>query len=83
MRLIDMDTHFAPTDEFAYVADDLKHLTPAWLPHGQGKVAMVAPGSPEPPRRAARSCPARASPATSMPMLGSAIWTPWASRCSS
>ena len=52
MRLIDMDSHFAPTDEFAYVADDLKHLTPAWLPHGQGKVAMVHPAAQN--RRAER-----------------------------
>src|SRR5437588_2542 len=49
MRLIDMDTHFAPVDEFAYVADDLKQLTPAWLPQGNGRVAMVTPNWPEAP----------------------------------
>jgi aminocarboxymuconate-semialdehyde decarboxylase len=57
MRLIDMDSHFAPADEFAYVADDLKHLTPAWLPHGHGKVALVLPAAPEPPRRSGTLLP--------------------------
>src|SRR5207249_60705 len=49
MRLIDMDTHFSPPDEFAYVPEDLKELTPAWLPQGQGRVAMVTPNWPEAP----------------------------------
>lgn len=57
MRLIDMDSHFAPADEFAYVPEEYKYLTPAWLPHGQGRVAMVAPGSPEPPRRSGTLLP--------------------------
>lgn len=52
MRLIDMDTHFAPTDEFAYVPDEFRHLTPAWLPHGDGKVALVAPNRPPLAKRA-------------------------------
>src|SRR5688500_17920607 len=51
MRLIDMDTHFAPLDEFSYVPDEFKDLTPAWLPHGQGRVALVAPGRPQPSKR--------------------------------
>lgn len=46
MRLIDMDTHFAPTDEFAYVAEEFKPLIPRWLPHGEGRVALVAPNRP-------------------------------------
>ncbi len=50
MRLIDMDSHFAPPDEFDYVDEEFKYLTPAWLPHGDGRVAMVAPGSPVPPK---------------------------------
>src|SRR6266571_725461 len=41
MRLIDMDSHFAPADEFDYVPDDLRYLTPAWLAQGQGKVGLV------------------------------------------
>ena len=49
MRLIDMDTHFAPPDEFAYVPDDMKDFTPAFLPQGQGKVAMVTPNWPNQP----------------------------------
>jgi predicted TIM-barrel fold metal-dependent hydrolase len=48
MRLIDMDTHFAPPDEFSYVADSFKHLTPAWLPHGQGRTAVVTQGAWDP-----------------------------------
>lgn len=50
MRLIDMDTHFAPADEFDYVAEDLKHLTPQWYPHGQGRVALTVPNWPKQPR---------------------------------
>src|SRR5207249_91504 len=44
-----MDSHFSPVDEFDYVPDDLKELTPAWLPQGQGRVAMVTPNWPEAP----------------------------------
>ena len=43
-----MDTHFAPTDEFAYVPDDIKPLMPRWMPSGEGKVALVAPNRPTP-----------------------------------
>jgi predicted TIM-barrel fold metal-dependent hydrolase len=50
MRIIDMDSHFAPIDEFAYVAADLKYQVPAWLPHGDGRVALVTPAS-EPARK--------------------------------
>jgi predicted TIM-barrel fold metal-dependent hydrolase len=62
MRLIDMDSHFAPIDEFAYVAEDLRHLTPAWLRHGQGRVAVVTPGSPEPSKRTGSHAPSRRTP---------------------
>lgn len=57
MRLIDMDSHFAPADEFDYVPEDLKHLAPAWLPQGKGRVALVAPNMPEPPRRSGTLLP--------------------------
>src|SRR6266542_3275636 len=50
MRLIDMDSHFAPVDEFAYVAEEFKYFTPAWLPHGDGRVALVTPAA-EPTKR--------------------------------
>jgi len=50
MRLIDMDTHFAPADEFDYVSDDLKHLTPQWFGHGNGNVALTVPNWPRQPR---------------------------------
>jgi predicted TIM-barrel fold metal-dependent hydrolase len=46
-----MDTHFAPTDEFDYVPDEFKHLTPRWLSHGGGRVALVAPNRPAPTSR--------------------------------
>ena len=61
MRLIDMDTHFAPVDEFAYVADDLKYYTPAWLPHGEGRVALVTPAS-EPVKRTGSHAASRRIP---------------------
>lgn len=57
MRLIDMDSHFAPLDEFDYVADDLKHLTPAWLPQGQGRVALVLSAGQEVPKRSGTLLP--------------------------
>lgn len=57
MRLIDMDSHFAPADEFDYVPDEFKYFTPAWLPQGQGRHALVTPGSPEPPRRSGTLLP--------------------------
>ncbi len=41
-----MDTHFAPTDEFDYVPDEMKHLTPRWMSHGGGKVALITPNRP-------------------------------------
>lgn len=49
MRLIDMDTHFSPTDEFARVPDKFKDLAPRWEPCGDGQVVLVTPGRPGPP----------------------------------
>ncbi len=46
MRLIDMDTHFAPADEFSYMPEEFKPLGPRWLPFGAGRVALVAPNRP-------------------------------------
>jgi predicted TIM-barrel fold metal-dependent hydrolase len=57
MRLIDMDTHYAPPDEFAYVAEEFKYFTPGWLPQGQGRVAMTTPNWPKPPRMAGLMLP--------------------------
>jgi aminocarboxymuconate-semialdehyde decarboxylase len=51
MRLIDMDTHFAPADEFAHVPEEFKYVVPAWLPHGAGRVAVVAPSRHQPTRK--------------------------------
>src|SRR5581483_3374869 len=62
MRLIDMDSHFSPVDEFAYVAPDLKHMAPAWLPQGQGRLAVVTPGSPEPSKRTGSHGASRRTP---------------------
>lgn len=50
MRLIDMDTHYAPEDEFEYVSEELKHLTPQWFNHGQGRVALTVPNWPRQPQ---------------------------------
>jgi predicted TIM-barrel fold metal-dependent hydrolase len=50
MRLIDMDTHFAPTDEFAHVPSEFSHLVPRWEDRGDGRVALVAPNRPAPNR---------------------------------
>src|SRR4051812_19487190 len=50
MRLIDMDSHFSPIDEFDYVAEDVRLMAPAWLPQGKGRLALVTPAS-EPARR--------------------------------
>jgi predicted TIM-barrel fold metal-dependent hydrolase len=52
MRLIDMDTHFAPDDEFAYAPQEFQALAPRWVPQGDGRVVLVAPGRPEPTTRA-------------------------------
>src|SRR2546421_9698791 len=57
MRLIDMDSHFAPVDEFDYVPDDLRHLTPAWLPQGQGKVGLVLAAGQEVAKRSGTLLP--------------------------
>jgi len=57
MRLIDMDSHFAPADEFAYVADDLRNLTPAWLPQGQGRVGLVLAAGQDVPKRSGTLLP--------------------------
>lgn len=57
MRLIDMDSHFAPLDEFDHMPDEFRHLAPAWLPQGKGRVALVAPNLPEPPRRSGTLLP--------------------------
>jgi predicted TIM-barrel fold metal-dependent hydrolase len=62
MRLIDMDSHFSPVDEFDHVADDLKLFAPAWLPQGNGRLALVTPGSPEPSRRAGSHAPSHRVP---------------------
>ncbi len=62
MRLIDMDSHFAPADEFDYVPDDLRHLTPAWLPQGQGKVGLVLAAGQEVPKRSGTLVPHKRFP---------------------
>jgi aminocarboxymuconate-semialdehyde decarboxylase len=41
-----MDTHFAPTDEFAYMPPEFDSLRPRWLSFGAGRVALVAPNRP-------------------------------------
>lgn len=62
MRLIDMDTHFAPTDEFDYVPDEFRPLTPRWLPHGGGRVALVAPNRPPLKKRSGAFSPSARLP---------------------
>jgi hypothetical protein len=37
--------------------DEFRHLAPAWLPQGKGRVALVAPNLPEPPRRSGTLLP--------------------------
>jgi uncharacterized protein len=49
MRFIDMDTHFAPRNEYAYMPDDLKRLAPIWVQDTQGREVLVTPA--QPPRR--------------------------------
>jgi predicted TIM-barrel fold metal-dependent hydrolase len=48
MRLIDMDTHFAPKDEFEYMPAEYRHLAPRWLSYGSERVALIAPARPQP-----------------------------------
>lgn len=57
MRLIDMDSHFAPVDEFDYVPDDLRNFTPAWLPQGEDKVGLVLSAGQEVAKRSGTLLP--------------------------
>jgi aminocarboxymuconate-semialdehyde decarboxylase len=45
MRTIDMDSHFAPRDEFEYMPDEFKRLAPYWVTDDQGRyLTMLTPG---------------------------------------
>jgi predicted TIM-barrel fold metal-dependent hydrolase len=58
VRIIDMDTHFAPRDEFAYVAPAYKSFAPLWVSDDQGRyLATVTPGRPAPARRVGQFVP--------------------------